>query len=133
MMEIPYASAVGSLMYAMVCTRPDMVYAISLVNIFMGNPGAHHWKIVRHILMYLKGSTKVGLKYRQETHSSGGALGYFDIDFAGDRDKIMSSIEYVFTLFENIVSWNAPLQHVVALSSTEAKYIGVTNVIKEAL
>ena len=43
MMKIPYASAVGSLMYAMVCTQPNIGYAIGVINRFMSNPGREHW------------------------------------------------------------------------------------------
>ena len=50
MMKIPYASAIGSLMYAMVCTRPDIAYAIRVVSWFMSNPGREHWNAVKWIL-----------------------------------------------------------------------------------
>ncbi|CAA0838989.1 cysteine-rich RLK (RECEPTOR-like protein kinase) 8 [Striga hermonthica] len=46
----PYASAIGSLMYAMVCTRPDIADAVGVVNRFMGNPGVMHWEAVKWIL-----------------------------------------------------------------------------------
>ena len=58
MMKIPYASTVGSLMYAMVCTRPDIGYAIGVVSRFMSNPGKEHWNAVKWILRYLKGTSK---------------------------------------------------------------------------
>ena len=50
MMKIPFASAVGSLMYAMVCTRPDIGYAVGVVSRFMSNPGREHWVAVKWIL-----------------------------------------------------------------------------------
>ena len=50
MMKVPYASAVGSLMYAMVCTRPDIGYAVGVVSRFMSNPGKEHWNAVKWIL-----------------------------------------------------------------------------------
>lgn len=65
--------------------------------------------------------------------NSGGAQGYVDSDFAGDRDRRRSLTGYVFTLFGNTVSWKASLQHIVALPSTEAEYIGVTEAVREAL
>jgi hypothetical protein len=46
MLRVPYSSAVGSLMYAMVCSRPDLSYAMSLVSRYMANPGKEHWKAV---------------------------------------------------------------------------------------
>ena len=47
MKSVPYSSVVGSLMYAMVCTRPDLAFAVSVVSRFMRNPGKSHWKVVK--------------------------------------------------------------------------------------
>ena len=55
---VPYASAVGSLMYAMLCTRPDINLAISLVGRYQSDPGMEHWTAVKNILKYLKGLRK---------------------------------------------------------------------------
>ena len=57
MSKIPYASAVGSLIYAMVCTRPDIAHAVGVVSRFMSNPGKAHWEAVKWILRYLRGTT----------------------------------------------------------------------------
>lgn len=73
------------------------------------------------------------MRYGRDSKDSGGAQGFVDTDFAGDRDRRMSLTGYVFTLFGNTVSWKASLQHVVALSTTEAEYIGITKAVKEAL
>ena len=58
---VPYASAVGSLMYAMVCTRPDITHAVGVVSRYLSNPGKEHWNVVKWILKYLKGTSKMGL------------------------------------------------------------------------
>ena len=50
MSRVPYSSVVGSLMYAMVCTRPDLAHAVSVVSRFMSNPGKNHWEAVKWIL-----------------------------------------------------------------------------------
>ena len=63
MSRVPYASAVGSLTYAMVCTRPDLAHAVSVVSRFMGEPGKEHWQAVKRIFRYLKGTSDVGLIY----------------------------------------------------------------------
>lgn len=57
MAKVPYASAIGSLMYAMVCTRPDIAHAVGVVSRFMSNPGKHHWDAVKWILRYLRGTS----------------------------------------------------------------------------
>ena len=54
MSKIPYASAIGSIMYAMICTRPDVSYALSMTSRFQSNPGEGHWTVVKNILKYLK-------------------------------------------------------------------------------
>lgn len=57
MQKIPYASAVGSLMYAMVCTRPDIAHVVEVVSRFLSNPGKEHWATVKWILRYLQGTS----------------------------------------------------------------------------
>ena len=54
MSHVPYSRAMGSLMYAMVCSRPDLSYAVSVVSRYMANPGKEHWKAVQCILRYLR-------------------------------------------------------------------------------
>ena len=53
MSRVPYASAVRSLMYAIVCTGPDLAYAVSTVSKFMSNSGKQHWEAVKWVLRYL--------------------------------------------------------------------------------
>ena len=54
MRRVPYAEAVGSLMYAMLCTRPDICFAVGMVSRYQSNPGPEHWTAVKHIMKYLK-------------------------------------------------------------------------------
>ena len=63
MMKVPYAFAVGSKMYAMVCTRLDIGYVVGVVSRFMGNPGKEHWNAVKWILWYLKGTSNMCLRF----------------------------------------------------------------------
>ena len=63
MKVIPYASAIGSIMYAMLCTRPDVCLAISLAGRYQSNPGVDHWKTVKNILKYLKRTKDMFLIY----------------------------------------------------------------------
>ena len=57
MCKVPYASAIGSLMYVMVCTRPDIAYAMGVVSKFMSRPGKQHWVAIKWILRYLMRSS----------------------------------------------------------------------------
>lgn len=63
MKKVPYANAVGSLVYLMICTQPDLAYAMSLVSRYMGKPGRLHWEAMKWIFRYLKGTSEVGLLY----------------------------------------------------------------------
>ena len=63
MSRVPYSSDVGSLMYAMVCSRPDLSYAMSLVSRYMANPGKEHWKVVQWIFRYLHITSNACLKF----------------------------------------------------------------------
>ncbi|XP_075515551.1 secreted RxLR effector protein 161-like [Primulina tabacum] len=130
---IPYANAVGSIMYGMVCTRPDLAYASSLVSRFMSNPGPEHWQAVKWILRYLKGSQDIGLTYTGRWSEREKVEGYVELDFASDQDRRKSQTSYVFTLYGNTISWKASLQPIVALSTTEAEYVAAIEAFKEAL
>jgi hypothetical protein len=66
MEKVPYSSAVGSLMYAMMCTRPDISFAVGMVSRYQANPGQSHWKAVKRILRYLKGTTDYSLCFQRE-------------------------------------------------------------------
>ena len=63
MSQVPYASAVGSLMFTMVRTRPDIVHAVGAVSRYMKNFGKEHWSVVKRILRYVKGTSNVALCY----------------------------------------------------------------------
>jgi hypothetical protein len=102
MEHVPYASAVGSLMYAMVCTRPDISQAVSVVSRFMVNPGKAHWEAVKWILRYLKGTIDTCLCFGGDAcHISG----FVDSDYAGDLDRRRSTTGYVFQIHGAPVSW----------------------------
>ena len=95
MSMVPYASAVGSLMYAMVCTRPDISQAVFVVSRYMANPGKTHWEVVKRILLYLKGTINTGLSFGGGTCQ---VSGYVDSDYAGDLDRRRSTTGYVFKI-----------------------------------
>ena len=83
MRRVPYASAVGSLMYVMVCTRPDIAYAVGVASRFLSNPRRHHWEAVKWIMRYLRYTSNLKI-----TFGSGKPvlISYTDSDMAGDVD-----------------------------------------------
>ncbi|KAH9668238.1 hypothetical protein KPL70_021339 [Citrus sinensis] len=133
MMSVPYANAVGCLMYAMVLTRPDIAHAVSVISRYMASPGMEHWKAVKWVLRYLNGTLKKGLVYGRTRENEDSLWGYVDSDYAGDLDRRRSLTGYVFMLNGCVVNWKSALQRVVALSTTEAEYTAATEAVKEAL
>jgi hypothetical protein len=129
MSRVPYSSAVGYLMYATVCSRPDLSYCMSLVSRYMANPVKEHWKAVRWIFGYLCGTSKACFKFGRTRK---GLVGYVDSDYAADLDKRRFLTGYVFTFGDCAVSWSATLKPVVAQSTTEAKYMAISEACRES-
>jgi len=65
MQKIPYASTIGSLMYAQVCTRPDIVYIVGVLGKYLSNPGMDHWKASKRVMRYLKRTKYYMLTYKR--------------------------------------------------------------------
>lgn len=128
MAKVPYASAIGSLMYAMVCTRPDIAHAVGVVSRFMSDPGREHWEAVKWLLRYLKGTSKLGLCFKGKDSV---LRGYTDADLSGCKETFKSTSGYIFTVGGTAVSWMSRLQKSVALSTTEAEYMAVAEASKE--
>ncbi|GKD76280.1 hypothetical protein Tco_1334562 [Tanacetum coccineum] len=130
MSRVPYASTVGSLMFVIICTRPDIAHAVGVVSWYMAEPGREHWEAVKRILRYIKGTSDVALCFGDSYLI---VTGYVDSDYAGDLDGSKSTTGYVFTLFGGTVSWVSKLQSVVAMSTTEAEYVVAAQASKEAV
>lgn len=131
MKDVPYASAIGSLMYAMVGTRPDIAAAVGILSRFTHNPQRTHWNMVKRVLGYLKGTKSYGLTYRKT--GSQKFVGYSDADWAGDKNGRKSTYGYVFKVGGGAIAWKSQLQKSVALSTTEAEYVGLSEAMKELM
>ena len=94
MKVIPYASTIGSIMYAMLCTRPNVCLAIRLAGRYQSNPGVDHWTAVKNILKYLKRTKDIFLVYGGDKELV--VNGYVDASFDTDPDDSKSQIGYVF-------------------------------------
>ncbi|KAF5939683.1 hypothetical protein HYC85_023942 [Camellia sinensis] len=82
MAQVPYVNAVGELMYAMVCTRPDISHAVSMVSRYMHDPGKDHWQAVKWILRHIHGTVNLGLKFERDNRLGQNLVGYVDSDYA---------------------------------------------------
>jgi hypothetical protein len=105
--HVPYASVVGSLMYAMVCTRPDISHAVGVLSRYMSKPGKEHWTIVKRVFKYLCGTSDYAICYqgRPGPHREIDIHGFVDADWVGDLDHRRSTSGYVFNLFGGAISW----------------------------
>ena len=117
-------------MYAMLCTRPDVAHALSVISRYQTDPGEDHWKAVKCILKYLRRTKDLFLVY-------GGSdlklQGYTDSSFQSDKDDNKSISGFVFMLNGGIVSWKSSKQETTADSTTEAEYIAAVEAVKEAV
>ena len=117
MSRVPYASAVESLIFTMICTRPNIAQAKRVVSRYMANPSGEYWKAVKRILRYIRGTSDVALYYGESEFT---VRDYVDSDFTRDLNKRKSTTGYVFTFAGGVVSWVSKLQIVEALSTTES-------------
>ncbi|PKI41917.1 hypothetical protein CRG98_037667 [Punica granatum] len=130
MADIPYSSTVSSLMYSMVCTQPDIAHAVGVVSKYLSNPRKIHWKAMKWILRYPKGTSRLCLCFGNGKPILGG---FTDADIAVDHDSKKSTSGYLFILARGAVTWQSKLHKCVALFMTEAKYIAANETEKEIL
>ena len=115
----------------MIGTRPDLGFAVGLVNRFLSKPSREHWKAVKWVMRYLQGASKVCLHFTKNDQFE--MEGFCDSDYSTDHDKRRSVMGYVFQVGGNTVSWRSTLQHVVPLSTTEVEYMALSEATKEQL
>ncbi|XP_052193739.1 secreted RxLR effector protein 161-like [Diospyros lotus] len=121
MRNIPYAFAVGSLMYAQTCTRPNINFVVGVLGRYQSNPGLDHWKAAKKILIYLQGTKDHMVTYRRSDHLE--VIGYSDSDFVGCVDTRKSTFGYLFLLAGGAISWKSAKQSVIVASTMEAEFV----------
>lgn len=134
MKHIPYREAIGALLYASICTRPDIAHAVNQVSQFQINPTIIHWTAVKRIIKYLKTYPDLGLEFKGIKNNDMNNLQfhcYCDADWAQDKLDRKSIGGYLIRLNNDVISWQVKKQSVVALSSTEAEYMQMTQAAKE--
>ncbi|KAJ9541510.1 hypothetical protein OSB04_028016 [Centaurea solstitialis] len=132
MKSIPYASAIGSIMYGMLCTRPDVAYLVSVTSRYRLNPGEAYWVSVKNILKYLRQNKEMSLLFGGSEDEIS-VTGFTDASFQTDRDDFRSQSGYVFTLNGGAISWKSSKQNTIADSTIEAEYIAASDAAKEAV
>ena len=130
MKTLQYALAVGSLMYVMLCTRPNICYLVGIVSKYQSNPSREHWNAVKHILEYLRRMRDYMLVYHGDELAP---IGYTDSDFQSNADLRKSTSGYVFTLRGAVVSWKSIKQSCIDDSTMEDEYVEALEAAKEVV
>ncbi len=128
-----YRQVIGSLIYLMTSTRPDISYSIGLLSRFMTAPIELNWRFLKRVLRYLKSTINYSLVYEKFDEKHVNLIGYSDSDYASNLEDRRSTSGYLFKYGNCLILWNSSKQKIVALSSTESEYIALTNAAKEAI
>lgn len=129
-----YMSIVGSLMYAAMGSRPDLINAIKTLSPHLQSSGPQHLKAAKHTLHYIQGTRDLGIKFSGYPEDNALKLiGFSDASYGDNNETGRSTTGYLFQLASGPVSWSSRLQPTVALSTTEAEYMAACATTCEAL
>lgn len=125
-----YQSLIGSLLYLSICTRPDITFSVNKLSQFNHNPHEEHLNAAKHLLRYLSYTKKAYLLYDKGSET---IQGFADADWGSDELDRKSYSGSVFVFAGAAINWESKKQSSVALSSTEAEYISLSQAGKEAV
>ena len=128
--ESQYRSLIGCLMY-LTATRPDIMFAVSLLSRFMHCASEIHFQAAKRIVRYIKGTTNYGIRYTYCQNFK--LLGYSDSDWAGSVDDMRSTTGFCFSFGSGVFSWCSKKQDVIAQSTAEAEYAAATAAVNQAI
>lgn len=132
--DAPCRNLIGCLMYAMLCTRPDLCISINILSRYQSKSNKELWICLKRVLRYIKGSIDLKLIYKRSDTCVNMIEGYVDSDWGNNEVDRKSTTGYLFRAFENCtISWNSKRQASVAASSTEAEYMALFECVKEAI
>ncbi|KAK9747238.1 hypothetical protein QE152_g5434 [Popillia japonica] len=129
--NVPYQEAIGSLLFLCQGTRPDITYATCMLSRYSKKPERRHWTAVKRIFRYLRGTTNLKLEFRKDKEQFLEA--YSDADWANELDDRRSITGNVIKFQHGAISWSSKKQKTVALSTTEAEYMGLSTTCQEVL
>lgn len=123
-----YRSIIGALQYATI-TRPDISYSVNKLSQFMQNPMDIHWKAIKRVLCYLKGTVNYGLRLKTGQHLH--ITGYADADWTSDPDDRRSTSGYCIYFGQSLISWCSKKQPTISRSNTKVEYRSIANATAE--
>lgn len=127
----PYRELLGSLMYLMLGTRPDIAYAVNKMSRYQSKPTDEHWKYLKGILRYVKYTTDYALVYQGLDEKPLSV--YADSDWANDKETRKSTTGFLIKVYGDTVVWCSRKQQIVTLSSTEAEYVSACQAVQESI
>ncbi|KAJ9544185.1 LOW QUALITY PROTEIN: hypothetical protein OSB04_023892 [Centaurea solstitialis] len=149
--EIPYLSAIGTLLYLAQCNRPDIAFLVNLLTRFSSAPTQRHWNGIKIIFRYLKGTIDMGLFYPYREKNgvtipisnenitpynetpNNILVGFVDAGYLSDPHKCRSQTGYVFTIGNTTISWKSTKQTLVATSSNHSEIIALHEEVRECI
>lgn len=127
--NVPYREAIGSLLYLAGGTRPDISYTVNVLSRRQTNPNTDDWEDVMHLLRYIRGTTKLGLRY---TAKSEGMEVKCDTSFADWTDSTSTS-GYLILLFNDPIAWRSHKQQNPNTSTCKAEYQSMSETCRELI
>ncbi|XP_025981715.1 uncharacterized protein [Glycine max] len=127
--QLEYSRAIGSLMYAMISTRPDIAYGVAKLSRFTSNPSSHHWQAMNRVFKYLKGTIDYGLTY---TEFPSVIKGYSYASWITNMEDYSSTSGWVFLLGGGAISWASKKQTCITNSTMESEFVALAAAGKEA-
>lgn len=130
-METRCRKVIGALMYAMLCSRPDICFAVNILSRYQSCASQDLWNAIKRVLRYIQGTLKMSLVFTKNKNCNV-ITGFVDSDWAGDKADRKSTGGFVFKLFNCSIAWVTKKQPTVALSSTEAEFVALSLATSEA-
>ncbi|KAJ9566099.1 hypothetical protein OSB04_002065 [Centaurea solstitialis] len=127
--QLEYSRAIGSLMYAMISTRPNIAFAVGKLSRYTHNPGLIHWQAINRVFKYLKGTMDYGLTY---TGFPSVLEGYSDASWITNKEDHSSTSGWVFLLGDGAICWASKKQSCITTSTMESEFVALATAGKEA-
>ena len=129
--DVPYRQVIGSLMYLMIGSRPDLAFVIGKLSQYAETPSIFHWNALKRTLRYVNGTRNCGILF--DGNKPLVAEGFSDADWAGCQNSRKSTSGFVFLVAGGAVSWKSKKQTCVSTSTCEAEYIAMCLAAKESI
>ena len=126
-----FQQVIGSLLYLMLGTCSNIAFAVTKLSQYAANPSKDHLAKALYICHYLVGTSDYKLVYRRQASNGEGLFAEADSDWASDSTTRRSTTGYFVHLAGGVFSWNSRAQKTVALSSTEAEYMLISDASRQ--